>query len=174
MNLSEVLPRLEHTPAALRILLATIPEADARWKPPSGAWSILEIVVHLADEEGQDFRTRLRLTLESPEAPWPPIDPEGWARDRAYNTRNLLDELNRFTIERGESVRWLRSLASPDWSRAHPHPKFGPIAAGTLMVSWAAHDALHLRQVAKRLFELASRDGEAEGFVTRYAGEWGA
>ncbi len=28
---------------------------DARWKPPDGAWSILEVVSHLADEEEFDF-----------------------------------------------------------------------------------------------------------------------
>jgi hypothetical protein len=40
------------------------------------------------------------------------------------------------------------------------------------MVSWAAHDMLHLRQIAKRLFQIAQRDGD--GFSTDYAGEWKA
>jgi hypothetical protein len=174
MDLTTLLTRMEHTGAAARVLLSTVSDADARWKPPSGAWAILEIVAHLADEEVEDFRTRIRLTLQAPEAPWPPIDPEGAARDRSYNTRDLQTELNRFVVERGESIRWLRSLQSPSWSNTHQHPKFGPISAGTLMVSWAAHDALHLRQIAKRLFELAARDGQSNGFITTYAGEWGA
>jgi hypothetical protein len=51
------------------------------------------------------------------------------------------------------------------------HPKVGATAAGDVMASWAAHDALHLRQIAKRLWELAGRDGAP--FRTGYAGEWG-
>ena len=41
-----------------------------------------------------------------------------------------------------------------------------------LLTSWAAHDALHLRQIAKRLFQLAERDGGE--YNSRYAGEWRA
>jgi hypothetical protein len=57
-----------------------------------------------------------------------------------------------------------------DWSVAYQHPKVGPIRAGDLLTGWAAHDALHLRQISKRLFQLAERDGA--GFTSRYAGEW--
>ncbi len=42
--------------------------------------------------------------------------------------------------------------------------------AGTLFASWLAHDALHLRQIAKRMYELAVRD--AGSFDTKYAGDW--
>ena len=84
----------------------------------------------------------------------------------------MLDE---FARERAANIAWLRSVenapAPADWSVAHHHPKFGPIAAGDLLAAWAAHDALHLRQIAKRLFELSLRDGAP--FTTRYAGDWG-
>ncbi|NUP91044.1 MAG: DinB family protein, partial [Candidatus Sumerlaeia bacterium] len=51
----------------------------------------------------------------------------------------------------------------------HRHPKAGPLRAGDLLAAWAAHDALHLRQIAKRLLDLARRD--AGGFKTDYAGD---
>ena len=134
----------------------------------------MEIVCHLVDEDRDDFRLRLRCTLESPEKPWPRNDPEAWARDRNYQSRDLAESLGAFARERTESLQWLRTLKSPDWKQAYIHPTYGPITAGELMVSWAAHDALHVRQIAKRMFELAGRDGAADGFATRYAGEWGA
>jgi hypothetical protein len=40
------------------------------------------------------------------------------------------------------------------------------------MASWAAHDALHLRQIAKRLYELTARD--AGRYSAGYAGARGA
>ena len=148
----------------------------ARWKPPSGAWSILEIVGHLVDEEVEDFRMRVRQTLTAPGTPWPSIDPEGWAVQRGYNEQDMEAQVARFVRERAESVRWLRSEigGGADWTHAYVHPKLGPISAGTLLVSWAAHDALHMRQIAKRLYELSAMEGAADGFVARYAGEWGA
>lgn len=174
MDARALIARLEPTPHALEALLAELPEADARWKPPSGAWSILEIVNHLADEEHEDFRARLERTLRDAAEQWPSIDPEGSVRERRHNEKDLRPSVERFARERRETMRWLRSIEIDeiDWSVAHRHPKFGPISAGDLLASWAAHDALHLRQIAKRLFELAQRDGAPH--KTAYAGEWGA
>ena len=172
MNLVAVIDRMGCFPATVRAACAGLSVADERWRPDATRWSIVEIVTHLADEEGEDFRARVRSTLKDPTRAWMPIDPEGWADERRYRERDLGEELSRFERERADSVAWLRSLRDPDWSRAYEHPKLGPIAAGDLMASWCAHDALHLRQIAKRLYELTRRD--AAGFGTAYAGEWGA
>lgn len=172
MNANALISRLELLPAALPPLLTALDEADGRWKPASGAWSILEIVNHLLDEETRDFRGRLESTLTDPTRPWPPNDPEQWARDGRYNERNLTDSVAKLVAERGNSLQWLRWLREPDWSLAYIHPKAGPVTAGSLLASWAAHDALHLRQIAKRLYEMSVRDGGI--YSVDYAGEWKA
>ncbi|MCB9845048.1 MAG: DinB family protein [Phycisphaeraceae bacterium] len=161
-------------PRVLTEAVAGASPAEARRRPESGAWSILEIVSHLADEETDDFRARLERTLRDPHETWPGIDPEGWARQRRYNEGDLSDSLARFTRERESSVRWLRAIevVGVDWSRTHRHPRLGEIRAGDLLASWAAHDWLHLRQIAKRQFELSQAD--AAGFEAGYAGAWGA
>ena len=174
MNAAGIIARMENIPEAIRAMCTGLTIADSHFKPPSGAWSIVEIVCHLVDEDRDDFRKRLKLTLESPGTPWPLNDPEAWARDRQYQDRDLHEALDNFAKERAESMVWLRSLGTVDWTTAYQHPKVGPVTAGELLVSWAAHDALHVRQIAKRMFELAARDGETDGFSTRYAGEWGA
>lgn len=171
MNAEALIRRMESFPDALQAAVAEVTSDEARRKPVSGAWSILEIVCHLVDEERDDFRTRLELTLRDPGAEWPAIDPEGWAVERRYLERDLTAMLTYFQSERKATVAWLRSLDKVDWTIAHIHPKFGPIAAGDLIAAWAAHDALHLRQIAKRLYELAG--GDAPEFSTRYAGDWG-
>jgi hypothetical protein len=145
----------------------------ARWKPPTGEWSILEIVRHLVDEEIEDFRRRVRLTIETPEQEWPAIDPPKWAVDRKYNQGALEDAVPEFVHERAISTTWLKSLGRDvNWHSTHTHPKFGSIRAGDLLTAWAAHDDLHLRQIAKRLYQLTQRDGGE--FSTAYAGEWTA
>jgi hypothetical protein len=172
MNAHALISRLELLPAVLPPLLTSIDGGDARWKPPSGAWSILEVVNHLLDEETRDFRSRLESTLTDPRKPWPPNDPEQWARDGRYNERDLTDSVAKLVAERGNSLQWLRWLRNPDWSAAYHHPKAGPVTAGSLLASWAAHDALHLRQIAKRLYEMSVRDGGV--YSVAYAGEWHA
>lgn len=167
-----IIARLERFAPALPVVVSCVDEAEARWRPTSGAWSVLEIVNHMADEEVEDFRARLRSTLEDQARAWAPIDPEGWARERRYNERELAESVRRFVNARRESVLWLKGLRTADWGRTHLHPKHGPIAAGTLLASWAAHDALHLRQIAKRQHDLARRD--AGTFPIDYAGPWTA
>jgi DinB superfamily len=171
MNPAALITRLESFADELPVVVARISDADACVRPPSGAWSILEIVCHLGDEEVEDFRARLRLTLEDPTKEWPAIDPEGVAIARRYNEKNLAVEVQRFVNERLASIMWLRSLKDPNWESAYVHPKWGAISAGMLMTAWAAHDMLHLRQIAKRRYELACRDGAP--FDAGYAGAWG-
>lgn len=172
MNAEAIIARLERFPAALEAAAACVPAEDARWRPESGNWSILEVVCHMADEDVEDFRARLELLMLQPGTAWPPLNLEGVSEKRGYLQRDLRAELARFTAKRRENVAWLRSLGAADWTRAYPHPKQGPVPAGELLVSWVAHDALHLRQIAKRLWELASRD--APEYKTVYAGEWKA
>src|ERR1051325_2728491 len=159
MDTDRIILRLERFPQVLQALVAGLSVEEVRWKPPPGAWSILEVVCHLGDEEVDDFRARVFSTLRDPADPWPSIDPERVASERRYNEQDLAGAAERFVTERRRSIEVLRALADPDWSRAYVHPKAGPIAAGDVLASWAAHDALHLRQIAKRLWELAGRDG---------------
>jgi hypothetical protein len=164
--------RLERFADALSAVVGRMSPQDARWRPDDGSWSILEVVMHLADEEVEDFRRRVELTLRDPAADWPPIDPPRWAVERRYNDGDLAEALQRFATARRESVRWLRGLKNPDWSRTHEHPKLGAMRAGDVFTSWVAHDALHLKQIAKRLYQMAARDGGEYG--TAYAGPWTA
>lgn len=173
INAPEIIGRLERGGAAIVAMARIASPARALWKPAPEHWSILEICCHLLDEEREDFRARLQSTFENPATPWAPLDLQGVAEKRAYQTRSLAATLDSFAIERRNSVAWLRSLPdNTDFSVAYVHPKVGPVATGDLLASWAAHDALHLRQIAKRLYAMASDD--APGFEIAYAGEWGA
>lgn len=172
MNFQKQIASLERFGAILPEVVGNVSEVDSRWKPADGAWSILEIVGHLADEEEFDFRERIRFTLADPSASWPAIDPEGWAVERRYNQQRLTAVVSRFTSLRKESVSWLRSLENPDWSQTHRDARSDPLRAGDLLAAWAAHDWLHLRQISKRMYQMAARD--AGDYSIRYAGVWNA
>ena len=131
---------------------------------------MLEVVNHLYDEEREDFRQRLDLTLHHPSRAWPPIDPESWVIARAYQERDLQESLANFQAERQRSLQWLRALASPDWTRAYRHPGGDVIRAGDLLASWVAHDLLHMRQLVELHYHTVVL--YAEPYTVTYAGDW--
>ena len=170
MDATWFIDRLEAFGNVPPTLLARLDPIDGAWSPSPTDWSLVEILSHLVDEEIEDFRMRLRLTLEDPTAAWPSIDPEGVAESRHYASRSLPSMLTQWRSVRLDSVAWLRSLKHLDVDATHRHAQFGSMTAGDLLASWCAHDHLHLRQIAKRLYELSAVRGDPH-HVT-YAGEW--
>lgn len=170
VDLKAIVAGLTANARVLAAQVAGVGDTQARWKPEPAKWSILEVVTHLADEEVEDFRTRIELTLTSPEADWPPIDPEGWAIQRRYNEGDLRASLARFLDERAVSVAFLEGLTDPDWDRAYRHPRWGPIRAGDLLTSWVGHDHIHIRQLNRlRREHLVAA---VSGYSPEYAGRW--
>ncbi|MEZ6093660.1 MAG: DinB family protein [Pirellulaceae bacterium] len=154
----------------LSSLVANLDEGSWRRKPASGNWSILEIVCHLRDEEREDFGARLRSVLDDPAKPWPKIDPVAVVTERKYNEQSPEIALKEFLSERKATIVWLDSLTDVNWDQAYQHPTVGPVPAGLLLASWAAHDLLHLRQITKRLFE--SIESVSLPYPIDYAGSW--
>ncbi|MEM9374166.1 MAG: DinB family protein [Planctomycetota bacterium] len=165
-----MIDRLARGPGAVRALVAVLDPEDHAWRPGDADWSALEIVCHLADEEEEDFPVRLELLLHNPAQAWPPIDPEGWATERGYRARSMPAELERYERVRAERLRWLRSMGAVDWGAVKSHSVFGSMRAGDMLAAWAAHDALHLRQLTRRIYQATLRD--AGGFTAEYAGRW--
>jgi len=171
-DLNALVQSLARFPGALRGLLEGVSETTMVRKSASGAWSIREVVLHLVIEEEEDFRPRLASLISDPSKRWAPIDPEGAvvaAFPDAAPTSELMDQ---FEKRRAASVEWIGSVSLASSLEAiYDHPDLGPLSAGDLITSWAAHDWLHARQIIKRLYEDTLVSGD--GFSARYAGEWG-
>lgn len=167
MTSAEIIDRLERNAATISSVVAEIGEEEARWKPAPDSWSVHDVLNHLADEERSDFRQRLDLTLHHPEQNWPGINPEASVRDRRYTERTTAGALEDFLQERRRSVEWLRSLDRIDWSSEHHNPRFGSMSAGTLFVSWLAHDYHHIRQLT--LLRLKFLQQAVQPYSTDYA-----
>ncbi len=151
-------------------LVIDVSAEQARWRPAAEAWSLLEVINHLYDEERQDFRVRLNLILHDPLAAWPPIDPKGWVTERRYNERDLAQSVQGFLAERAASLAWLRGLTAPNWD-ATVHTLWGwSTTAGDMLAAWAAHDVLHMRQLVELHWAYVSQ--LAAPCTTIYAGEW--
>ena len=157
MNHLTIIDHLSANAEAFQVLYKNVTDQQVRWKPGPSRWSLLEVINHLVDEEIEDFRQRLRLVLDDPESPWPPIDPEGWVNQRRYNERDPAASLRNFLKERHDSLRWLYGLNPPDWQVAYNHPQMGPLSAETILANWLAHDLFHIRQVTDLHFAYLTR-----------------
>ncbi len=166
MHAAQLAAELESSFAVLEAQFRGVELELLRFKPAPETWSMLEVLVHLWEEEHLDFRPRLASTLEDPERQWVTIDPEGWVAQRRYNERHPAEALEGFRTERATSLAWLRGLEAPAWDHVYSHP-MGKIRAGDLMVSWLVHDHIHTRQVANLRCLWLPR--HAEPYSTRYA-----
>ena len=169
MRLDVVRRELAQGAETITSLVAGVSPEEARVRPAPEAWSLLEVLCHLHDEEREDFRPRLDLVLHRPGEAWARIDPAAWVAEREYNARDLARMLQAFLAERERSLAWLGTLSAPDWSREYQAP-FGPITAGDLLASWAAHDLLHTRQLLE--LRRARLLAHTAPHRTQYAGDW--
>ena len=100
MRLDVVRRELAQGAETITSLVVGVSPEEARVRPAPEAWSLLEVVCHLHDEEREDFRPRLDLVLHRPGERWAPIDPAAWVAERQYNTRDLTQTLQAFLAER--------------------------------------------------------------------------
>ena len=85
---------------AVQSMVKGIDDDQARWKPSPDDWSVVEVINHLVDEERDDFRARIQHLHSGATGPWPPIAPQQWAVERAYNQRDLGESIANYAHER--------------------------------------------------------------------------
>lgn len=169
MNQSYTIKKLQTNSDTFKSLFSNLSKEEYLWKPQPEKWCLLEIACHLYDEERDDFRARLKHTLETPEEKLPSIDPVGWVTSRKYIEQDFHVTVNNFIEERKLSIDWLNSLQNPNWKNAYHHHKFGEMSAGMFLANWLAHDYLHIRQILNLQYQyLKLNSGERMD----YAGEW--
>jgi hypothetical protein len=169
MDLEYFIQRFSENRGVFESLLRGVSREQAAWKPAPEKWSMVEVVNHLYDEEREDFRQRLELTLRDPLAAWPGIDPQGWVTERKYSEKELGASLDGFLGEREKSLSWLRGLTKPAWENLHQR-EAGVLSAGDLLASWLAHDLLHIRQLTRLHWHYLNVI--VAPYETKYAGPW--
>lgn len=169
MDIQPFLKQMADNAERISLFTQNVSDEQARWKPDSNSWSILEVINHLYDEEREDFRVRLDIILHKPNEPWPPIDPEGWVTSRKYNERNLNESLKNFMSERAKTLQWLKSLQNLNFDTVYTSP-FGSMSAGDMFAAMVSHDLLHLRQLVELHWAITTQ--ALSPYQNAYAGDW--
>jgi hypothetical protein len=170
IDIAELIRRFSSNAQAIQALVTGISDEQAAWKPSPDAWCMKEVMEHVYNEERIDFRKHLREMFSSPPLAWDGI------REEYVRVESCRQALDRFLVEREASIAWLKALDHPDWE-VSLQAAFGPggeevleFRAGDVLVSWVAHDYLHIRQMNELLFAWNERQGAP--YSVRYAGGW--
>ena len=164
-----IIGKLENNHGVFESLLKERSREEIFWKPSKDKWCLLEIVCHLYDEEREDFRTRVRTTLDHPGTLPPSIDPVGWVTERNYMDKHYDLMVSKFLEERTNSVAWLKSLDNPNWDNYYEHASLGKLTARHFLINWVAHDYLHFRQITRLQHQYLQLKS---GNDLTYAGSW--
>ena len=169
MQSDQIIQQLANNAAVFKTLLKGVLKEQYLWKPSSDEWCSLEVICHLHDVEGEDFRDRVQRVLEQPNVPLPSIEPVDWVSHRKYMEQDYDQKLRAFLAERAQSVQWLRSLENPLWENTYQHNHFGPMSAHYLLTNWLAHDYLHFRQITRLKYQYLQHHTDHS---LEYSGSW--
>ena len=145
---AELLDVYRSTPVVLRALLRGIDRDQARARPAADGWSIVEVVAHLGDTDERAL-DRVRRMVQEDDPLLPGYDEAALAVERRYREMDLGEALDRFAGVRARHVAALSALAPAEWSRTGRHEEVGAITVQSLTAHMAAHDAVHLAQLAR-------------------------
>ena len=147
---------LESTPATLRALLGSLPEAAASEPGPEG-WSPGDVLAHLISVQQPALVERIRLMVENDEPPVPNIDEDEALTTSGLRGRPIGELLDRFESERRDAMTWVKGLALESFARGGQHEVAGRITAADQLNHFAYHDLSHVRQIVTLLIPRLER-----------------
>ncbi len=139
---------LAGTPAALREAASGLTSEQEATPERPGRWSVRQVAQHLADSELVGaFRFRMVLAHDAPELPG--YDQDLWADRLGYQDVEVETALEQFSFLRQLNLRLLRRTAPEDMRRVMRHAERGDEPVAQMIKLYAAHDLVHLRQIAR-------------------------
>lgn len=147
---AELLEVFRATPVILRRLLHDVDAASTADRPGDDGWSIVEVVAHLADAD-ETVMERVGLMVSQDRPRLASYDEAARADERAYRQMPITGALARFAAMRGNLIDQLARLDPDAWARTGLHDEAGEISVEALVAHMAAHDSIHLAQVARLL-----------------------
>src|SRR3954470_14653951 len=133
--------------ATLRRAVAGLTQEELRARPGPGAWSALEVVVHLADSDAISI-DRMKRILTEDNPPLLYADETAYVERLHTHEQDLEDALVLFEVGRRQWARVLRLLSDEAFLRAGTHNRRGKVTLGEFVADYVKHVDDHLRYVA--------------------------
>jgi hypothetical protein len=134
------------TPKKLERLIQGVPTSKLRKRPRADAWSINEILAHLAETEIVGGY-RMRVILGAPGSPITGFNQDAWVISGHYEKRDPRKSVEQFRVLREANLALLKSLTPEQWKQHGMHSERGPESIEDLVLRFAGHDLNHLKQI---------------------------
>ena len=154
----------------LLLTLHGIPEPDLRRPERQGAWSIFEVICHLADHELLTL-LRVRMILAGEGADLPPLQQREWV-ESGHRGESVASVLETFWFTRRSILALVERLTPADLARRGNHPNHGPSSIADLISRAERHQEKHLGQIERiktTLGLIASQRPDTSGVVASTA-----
>ncbi len=135
-----------HAVDTLTRLTTGVLEEKLTRRPCPTKWSVLEILVHLAEDE-LVTSWRYRQMIEHNGITLSGFDQDQWAMLGDYQSWNVHEALEMFRLLRAANLRLLSRLTPEEWERKGNHAEGGPMTVRDLARHMAAHDVNHILQI---------------------------
>jgi hypothetical protein len=144
----------------LRRTFQSLSAEEARAPGPSGAFSPVEQVWHLADLEREGFGLRIQRLRAESKPRLPDFDGTKIAHERNYRSLTLSAGLRAFEIARNANLAALRSVAAHEWTRSGIQDGVGEVTLCDMPTFLHQHDQAHVAEIEqwKERFGSLQRD----------------
>jgi hypothetical protein len=145
----ELIDEFERSPARLRASTEGLTDAELKARPVPGKWSILEVVVHIADSDAIAIDRMKRMLIEDN----PPLlyaDETAYVQKLFTHDQSLEDALLLLEIGRRQFARVLRKLPPEAFARTGAHNKSGTKTVGGMVQGYINHIDEHMPFIAEK------------------------
>lgn len=128
----------------LRESVTGLSQEDLMARPGPGKWSILELVLHLADSDSISIdRMKRMLTEDNPSLLY--ADESAYVERLYSHEQSIEDALTLFEAGRRQFARVLRNLPDEAFTREGTHNRRGKVMVGDMVKDYVEHVTYHLK-----------------------------
>jgi DinB family protein len=157
-ELVRFLTTLGATPDRLFHITQGLDHQALTWKPSPEDWSILENVCHLRDIEAEGYNVRIEKLLTEEQPRLADVDGARLARERDYNSQDLMAALQRFRSARARSLQLLKGIRPAALEREGELEAVGRITLEGILLKMVEHDRGHIDEVAQLVDKLVEKE----------------
>jgi hypothetical protein len=128
----------------VRLAIAGLVRADCIARPGPGAWSIQELVIHLADSDAVAIE-RMKRVIAEKEPILRAYDENAWIQHHFCNDQSIEDAAILFEVNRRQMARILRRQPAEAFDRFGMHSDYGRVTLGKLLTTYLDHLEHHLK-----------------------------
>ena len=144
-----VIDAYEAAPAKVRAAVAGLTREQLTARPGPGDWSILEVVVHLADSDAISIDRMKRMLIEdNPQLLY--ADETAYVNRLLTHDQDLEDALTLLEVGRRQFARVLRKLPPEAFARTGTHNRRGTVSVGGMVPDYVEHVDYHLGFILKK------------------------